>query len=84
LTYPNDLEAIAAALVTLRPYTLEDVRIVHIKNTLELSTLAVSKGCLPGLHRKDGVEIGGDILSLEFDEDGNLHSPWSDGLDAAV
>lgn len=84
LTYPNDLAAMAAALVTLRPYTLEDVRIVHIKNTLELSTLAVSKGCLPGLHEKDGVEIGGDILSLEFDEDGNLHSPWSDGLDAAV
>jgi hypothetical protein len=79
LTYPNDREAIAAALVTLRPYTLEDVRIVHIKNTLELSSLAVSKGCLPDLHGKAEVEIGDDILGFAFGADGNLDSPWAEG-----
>jgi hypothetical protein len=78
LTYPTDREAIAAALVTLRPYTLEDVRIVHIKNTLELSQLAVSTGCLPDLDGNDDVEIGEKQLSLQFDTDGNLHSPWTD------
>jgi hypothetical protein len=79
LTYQTDREAIAAALVTLRPYTLEDLRMVHIKNTLELSQLAVSKGCLKDLHEKDGVEIGDQILEFRFDKAGNLRSPWAQG-----
>jgi hypothetical protein len=76
LTYPSDREAIKAALVTLRPYTLEDLRLVHIKNTLALSQLAVSKGCLPDLHGKEGVAVSDHILQFEFDEDGNLRSPF--------
>jgi hypothetical protein len=83
LTYPNDREAIKAALVTLRPYTLEDVRIVHIKNTLELSQLAVSKGCLPDLHGKEGVAANDHIFQFQCDEEGNLHSPWTDGKRSA-
>jgi hypothetical protein len=79
LAYPNDREAIQAALVTLRPYTLDDLRLVHIKNTLELSNLAVSKGCLPDLHAKDSVVVSDDILEFQFDEDGNLHSFWTGG-----
>lgn len=79
LAYPNDREAVEAALMTLRPYTLEDLRIVHIKNTLELSQLAVSRGCLPDLQGNRGVEVGGDILGLKFDAEGNLHSPWAAG-----
>jgi len=77
LTYPNDREAIKAALVTLRPYTLEDLRLVHIKNTLELSQLAVSKGCLPDLHGKEDVAVSDEILPFRFDEYGNLNSPWA-------
>jgi len=74
LTYPNDREAIAAALMTLRPYTQDDLRIVHIKNTLELSSLLVSKGCLAELKDKSGIDIGKDDLTLEFDQSGNLIS----------
>ena len=74
LTYPNDREAIAAALMSLRPYTQDDLRIVHIKNTLELSSLLVSKGCLAELEDKSGIDIGKDDLTLEFDQSGNLIS----------
>jgi hypothetical protein len=79
LTYPNDREAVAAALMTLRPYSLEDVRIAHIKNTLELSLLSVSRGCLPDLDGNPAVEVGEEILGFQFDGDGNLRSPWTGG-----
>jgi hypothetical protein len=41
LTVPTEREAIAAALATVRPYTLEDVRIVHIRNTSTVARLLV-------------------------------------------
>jgi hypothetical protein len=74
LTYPTDREAIAAALVTLRPYTLEDLRLVHIKNTLELTKMLVSVGCLGALAGKPDVEVGDRDLELTFDDAGNLLS----------
>lgn len=76
LTYPSDREAIAAALATLRPYGLDDLRIVHIKNTLELENLAVSKGCLSDLQGKPNLTIEEKDLRLEFDGSGNLLSPF--------
>jgi len=72
LTFPTDQEAIAAALRTLRPYDLEDIRIVHIKNTLELTILMVSKGCLDHLEAKNDPMVGEDDMELEFDSAGNL------------
>jgi hypothetical protein len=74
LTYKCDRDAIAAALTTIRPYSLEDLRIVHIKNTLELTKILVSKGCLSELSRKRNLEIGKTALQLDFDEAGNLIS----------
>jgi hypothetical protein len=76
LTYPNDRESMAAALVTLRPYTLDDVRIVYVKNTLELANLMVSKGCLSDLQGKPNLTIEEEDLQLELDHSGNLISPF--------
>ena len=76
LTYDNDSEAIAAALVTIRPYELDDVRIVHIKNTLELMNLRVSQGCLCELKTNSNADISEDETELSFDESGNLISPF--------
>jgi hypothetical protein len=73
LAYPNDRDALAAAIMTLRPCSAEDVRIVHIKNTLELKKLLVSQGCLDELEGKHGIEIGEEV-ELEFDREGNLIS----------
>jgi hypothetical protein len=77
LAYPSDREAIAAALMTLRPYSLDDLRLVHIKNTLELDTLMVSEGCLSDLQGKSDVTVENNNLRLEFDGSGNLISPFS-------
>jgi hypothetical protein len=74
LAFGSDREALAAVLMTLRPYTLDDVRIVHIQNTLELTQLLVSKGCLPELTRKPGIQVEKDDVDLVFDKNDNLLS----------
>lgn len=76
LTYDNDYEAIKAALVTIRPYELDDVRIVHIKNTLELMNLRVSQGGLYELRTNPNLDISEDDTELSFDDSGNLISPF--------
>lgn len=76
LTYDTDYEAIAAALVTIRPYELDDLRIVHIKNTLELMNLRVSRGCLYELRTNSNLDISEDETELSFDDSGNLISPF--------
>ena len=60
--------------MTLRPFTLEDLRIVHIKNTLELSNLMVSQGCVGELESASGVQVEPDPHVLAFGETGNLIS----------
>jgi hypothetical protein len=53
---------------------LEDVRIIHIKNTLELNNLMVSRGCLDFLDGKPDQIIQKEDMELEFDSSGNLIS----------
>lgn len=76
LTFPNDRQALAAALMTLRPYTLEDLRLVHIKNTLELSRVLVSVGCLPQLEGREHVSLEPEEHFFAFDSEGFLISPF--------
>jgi len=76
LTFPHDREALAAALMSLRPYALQDLRLVHIKNTLELKTLLVSVGCLFDLTARPGVEVEPEDRELIFDGRGDLISPF--------
>jgi hypothetical protein len=77
LTYPNDREAIAAALMTIRPHTVDDLRLVHIKNTLELVRVLVSEGCLREMEGRSEIEIEPEPQPLAFDEAGNLVSPFT-------
>ena len=74
IAFQTDREAIAAAIMTLRPYTLDDLRIVHIKSTLELNNLLVSKGCLSYFVNKSLVYVEPENIELEFDTSGNLIS----------
>jgi len=75
LAYENDLGAIKASLKAIRPYTPEDIKIVHIKNTRDLAKVAVSHGCLSELEGKSGIKIVERDLHWEFDSSGNLFSP---------
>jgi hypothetical protein len=72
LAFDSDREALAAVLMTIRPYTVDDLRMVHIKNTLELKKMSVSRGCLPELVDKPGIQISRHDLEIKFDGDGNL------------
>jgi len=74
LSYSSDREAIAAALMTIRPYTQENLKIVHIKNTSELGQMVVSRGCLANLEDKRHVSIDRENIRFEFDSSGNLIS----------
>jgi hypothetical protein len=76
LNYSTDREAIAAALMTIRPYTLDDLKIVHIKNTLELKIIMVSRGCLADLVARPDVSIDRQDIQLEFDSHDNLISKF--------
>mgnify|MGYP005809291527 CR=1 FL=1 len=60
--------------MTLQPHTLDDLRIVHIKSTLELNNLLVSKGCLSYFENKSSVYVEPENIELEFDTSGNLIS----------
>jgi len=71
LTLGTEKEAIAAALMTIGHYTLEDVRIVHIKNTLELTHLTVSRGCLGGLKGRP-ILMESTSSVMAFDDSGDL------------
>jgi hypothetical protein len=72
LTYSTDREAIAAALMTIRPYTLDDLKIVHSKNTQELGTIMVSQGCLADLEGRSVVSIDREKSQFKFNSSGNL------------
>jgi hypothetical protein len=78
LAFKTDREVIATALKTLRPYDLTDLRIVHIKNTLELTRLMVSVGCLEFLKKNRGLIIDAKDMELAFDDSGNLISDLYD------
>ena len=77
LTVPNDRDAIGAMLDTLRPFTAEDLRLVHIRSTLALEHLVVSEGCLPALQDRPDVVVEEEPRFLSFDEDARLVSPLS-------
>jgi hypothetical protein len=76
LAFASDREAIAAALMSIRPYELNDLGIVHIKNTLELDRVVVSETYASQLRDNPAVKIEPLNRPLQFDEQGMLRSPF--------
>lgn len=74
LAFENDLDALAAGLMSIRPFTREDLGLVYIKNTLELEGFYVSERYRHELQGKLNVEIVEKPLFLEF-EAGMLTHP---------
>jgi hypothetical protein len=75
LTLATERDAVAVALATIRPHGVDDLRIVQITNTSEVTRLLVSQGSLAALEEREHIEIGTHSLRLEFDAGGNLLSP---------
>ena len=77
LTFADERSAVAAALATIRPHGPGDLRLVYIRNTLQVTTLAVSEGCLPDLAGRDDVVVEPGGFRLAFAADGYLESPFA-------
>jgi hypothetical protein len=71
-TLPNDKETIQASIKTCNILHFEKVRMVRIKNTLELGVIEVSESLLEEVQRHPKMEIVEDLYELPFDNEGNL------------
>ena len=76
--FARDRDAIVSLLTTVRPATAADLRLVHIRNTLDLARLRVSAGCLEQLPGPPAVAIDPTPRELVFDSRGDLVSPFGD------
>lgn len=74
LVYPNDREAIEAALQTVGLVEPETSGIVQIYDTLELSEVVVSETYLEEINSRDDLDIISGPFDLPFDAEGNLAS----------
>ena len=72
VTVETDREAMEVALKVCGEPDLDRVRVVRIKNTLELSALYVSQNIWEEIKSKEGVTKTGAAKALSFDALGNL------------
>ncbi|PFO04219.1 hypothetical protein COJ85_12210 [Bacillus sp. AFS076308] len=71
-TLPNDKMAIQAAVKTCNILDFTKVKLVRIKNTLELSQIEVSEPLLPYIAEHPNMEQISDVYEFQFDDKGNL------------
>ena len=72
-TLPNDREAIQAAVKTSNILDFTKVKMVRIKNTLELSEIEVSEALVEYVKQHPHMELISDLYELPFNENGNLY-----------
>lgn len=70
----NDRLAIQAAIKTSNVFREDDVRLVHIRNTLRLDVLRVSESLLPILANRADVEVLSPPVAWSFDDTGALNT----------
>src|SRR5690625_2652219 len=73
-TLDNDREALQAAIKTCNILDFTKVRMVRIKNTLELSEIEVSEALYDEIQNNDYVTPITEPYVLAFDDDGNIVS----------
>jgi hypothetical protein len=72
IALPTDQAAVNAALDTIGSIAPQEARIVHIKNTLELGELDVSRAFLPEMKGRAELEVRKQLGPLSFDEAGSI------------
>ena len=73
-TLDCDLDAIRAAIKTSNALDLSNVRLVRIKNTLQLGEIMISESLLDEARAMANVTILSEPFDLRFDEQGNLRN----------
>ena len=74
--FDTDRECVKAAIDSLGMVTAENVHIVHIRNTLSLEKLNISRAYEPEIETRDDLEIIDQWKPLAFGADQNLISPF--------
>ncbi|MCL7748588.1 lactate racemase domain-containing protein [Halalkalibacter alkaliphilus] len=71
-TLANDKEAIQAAVKTCNILDFSKVKMVRIKNTLEIGEIEVSEALLELVSQHPQMEKISDLYEIQLDEDGNI------------
>jgi hypothetical protein len=71
-TLANDREAIQASIKTCNILDFENVKLVRIKNTLDISEIEVSEALLDDIREHENMEISSSLYEMSFDKAGNL------------
>ncbi|MBS4204568.1 lactate racemase domain-containing protein [Lederbergia citrea] len=71
-TLGNDRMALQAAIKTSNILDFSKVKMVRIKNTLEISEIEVSEALLEHVKQHPEMELISELYDLEFDDEGNL------------
>jgi hypothetical protein len=72
LIMDNDELAIKAGLKTTVGRDYRDIRLVRIKNTLQIDTMEISENLVPKITGNPNIEIIGEPFGYAFDNHGNL------------
>ena len=72
IALPTDQAAVDAALDTIGSIPPQEARIVHVKSTLELGELEVSKAFLPEMKGRKDLQVRKQLGPLSFDATGTI------------
>jgi hypothetical protein len=70
--FPDDRTCLEKVAPTVGKFSIRDVTIGWIRNSLELGLLGLSENLLPEIQRNPHLEVLGPPRNLEFDAEGNL------------
>lgn len=74
--FEKDKDCIDAALQCLYTSNIDEIKVVHIKNTLSISKIAVSKAYKAEIEKNKKLKRIGDWKKMTFNDDGNIQSPF--------
>ncbi len=72
LTLPNDREAVEVAAGSVGLIPAESLKVMHIKNTLQLGEVEVSDAYAKEIQSRNDLEVIGAIHPIRFDRKGSL------------
>jgi hypothetical protein len=75
--FDTDREILDRALATIGLIEPENARIVHIRNTLDLTFMRISQALLPEAETIETVEILTDCQPIELSQEGNIIVTWT-------
>jgi len=72
VTFDSDQDAVETAILTSAATTVEDCRLVWIKNTLKLDQFIASEALLDDIRSRANLKVLEDLGELAFTQQGNL------------